>query len=353
VTESSKELKKIIFDLQRKILPNSKIKSSVTKEDWDKVASHATSLKSHYLYNTVDYHSAYVKGATDHFFDYSLIFYQDNKAQMIWPLNFSYLEGQWSVKSNADPIYPPLYISTMSYKQIKRVYQDCILFIKSCSAQPKFNSIKSTFDPSDDLAWARLLTPVISEINYTQNLFLSLKDSFEETKLEFRKSFKPLANKGIRLWNAELITQISESEMDEIRNFHEHIAGRKTREIETWNIQSLMVNEREAFIVSLRDDCSKLVGVGIFNLTKHFASYSVGIYDRSLFDQPIGHTIQMLAIQYIQQLQLRKYYLGSRSYNYELPAPSKKESSIGFFKEGFSNAIKIQATAKINFNKDV
>lgn len=346
---TSQEVQKLILSFQNRLLPHAKPKSIDLRADWNLVISKAERVQSDYLFNTVDYQNLYVKGAADYFFDFSLIFYEDAKPIMVWPLNFFFQDGLWNIQSNAGPILPPLYLPTLQHKQIKRILQNCISFIAECSALHSFKIPKTTFSLSYNLPWARLTSSCISEINYQQQLFLNLKNSFEETKLEFRKSFKPLANKGKKLWKSERLTSISSTQIKEIRDFHEVIAGRKTRSNDTWNKQCQMINEKEAFAITLRDHHNALVAAAIFNLTKDIASYSVGIYDRSLFDQPLGHTVQMLAVEYVQALELKEYFLGNRNYSFEVPNPSLKESSIGFFKEGFSNNTKAQATAQFQF----
>ena len=65
------------------------------------------------------------------------------------------------------------------------------------------------------------------------------------------------------------------------------------------------------------------------------------IYDRALFDQPIGHLVQMLAIEEMKRRGIAWYRIGRRSYAGENPPPDAKEQNIGVFKEGFSTETRL------------
>ena len=68
----------------------------------------------------------------------------------------------------------------------------------------------------------------------------------------------------------------------------------------------------EAFLVTIRDD-GLLIGAGLFNYSKHNGIYSVGAYKRELFDRPIGHAVQMMAIEKLKEIGCRTYHLGQKA----------------------------------------
>ena len=138
--------------------------------------------------------------------------------------------------------------------------------------------------------------------------------------------------------------------LDQFREFHIKISGRETRPLTTWKIQQKMVNDREAFCITLHGNNKELVGTALFAISPLQVSYSVGVYDRSLFDLPVGHVIQLKAIEYMKELGVKRYFLGNRHHLFEKIQPTKKENSIGFFKEGFSNEIDIEANAVLAFH---
>lgn len=330
--------------------PNAQLRDDADGNAWQKICQSSAYVTMGYLNNTIDYHLSYLSSVCDAVIDLSIIIYQDNQAVALWPLNLNYQNGQWQLLSNSAAIVPPLTIDTLTNKQVKRLYLQCVNFLQACGQQLSILPITSSFNPINNALWVKSLTPFICNASYQQLLFIDLTKPLSEIKNSFRKSYKPLVNKGLKLWHSELKTELSDSDLEEIRLFHQVVAGKETRNKMTWNLQKKMVDEQEAFVVILRDKCGKLVGIGLFNLTKGQGVYSMGIYDRNLFELPLGHVVQMLAIEYMQKLKLADYFIGYRHHNFETPTPSKKESSIGFFKEGFSNLVEMQCTVTLAFN---
>mgnify|MGYP000144404469 CR=1 FL=1 len=313
--------------------------------EWQYVLSLSTYASSEYLISTIHYNNAYLENSED----YSLIIYENNTPVAIWPLTFSAVENKVSLQSNCKFIIPPLFISTASKKVIKKVYQQCLSLLKAFSLHYK-QEVKLSYNPQTDLLWQRTLTSYINEIDYQQYLMVNISGSINEIKSTFRKSFKSLINKGERLWKSQLHTQMSDSLLAQFRQFHIDTSGKETRSIETWRIQQTMVNNHEAFYLTLVDDNQCLVGAALFNISPLQASYSVGVYDRSLFDLPLGHVVQLRAIEYMKTLGIKQYLLGNRHHLFEKTPVTEKENSIGFFKEGFSNEIQIEANAVLTFN---
>ena len=82
-----------------------------------------------------------------------------------------------------------------------------------------------------------------------------------------------------------------------------------------------------------------MIGGGYFTFSKNEAVYSIGAYDRNLFDKPIGHVIQYEAIQEFIKRKIDWYKLGSiENYN-DNDEFSKKMKSIQSFKNGFATHI--------------
>ena len=90
------------------------------------------------------------------------------------------------------------------------------------------------------------------------------------------------------------------------------------------------------FIVTLRDERESLVGAGYFSASAHEGVYGVGVYDRSLFAKPLGHVVQLYAIQELQRRGCKWYHIGTRRFPGEGTAATEKDLSIGAFKHGFS-----------------
>jgi lipid II:glycine glycyltransferase (peptidoglycan interpeptide bridge formation enzyme) len=62
----------------------------------------------------------------------------------------------------------------------------------------------------------------------------------------------------------------------------------------------------------------------------------VGVYDRKLFELPLGHLVQYSAIKEMKRRGLRWYKLGSMALPHLKSDLSEKEISISHFKEGFA-----------------
>ena len=98
-----------------------------------------------------------------------------------------------------------------------------------------------------------------------------------------------------------------------------------------------MIKAGAAFFVYLRDPSDqRMVGGGLFQITRDECVYAVGAYDRDLFDKPLGHVVQYSAMEKAIALGLKWTKIGYRPFPGDLPAPSGKEISIGEFKQGFS-----------------
>ncbi len=83
----------------------------------------------------------------------------------------------------------------------------------------------------------------------------------------------------------------------------------------------------------------QMVGGGFFSTSRDEGQYSVGAYDRSLFDKPLGHVVQYRAIEEMRGRGIRWYKLGARPYLSDIPIPTDKEMSISDFKQGFASHI--------------
>jgi FemAB family protein len=117
--------------------------------------------------------------------------------------------------------------------------------------------------------------------------------------LDFRKSYKPLVNKALKEWDVKVCEENVDEVFEEFKDLHFEAAGKQTRSKESWSIQRKQIENNEAFLVSVRDG-NLLIGAGFFNFSRDMGTYSVGAYKRDLFDKPIGHAVQMIAIKQLK-----------------------------------------------------
>ncbi|TMM44959.1 hypothetical protein FCS21_10770 [Colwellia ponticola] len=317
----------------------------LNQADWDKVLLQSNHASTEYLALTIYYHNAYLLTAKN----CSVVIYENNIPVAIWPLTLYQGDNGIVLQSNCKAIIPPLFADGTSKKTIKKIYQQCLNVLKEFSLQSN-NAIKLSYSPIDDILWQRTFSSVIKAIDYRQYLIANITAELEDIKKTFRKSYRSLINKGLKLWHSELHTQMSDNLLQQFRAFHIQTSGKETRPLSTWVLQQSMVNAREAFCITLHNEHKKLIGIALFNISPLEASYSVGVYDRSLFDLPLGHVIQLKAIEHMKTLGIKRYLLGNRHHLFEQKTPTEKQNSIGFFKEGFSNSIHIEANALLAFD---
>jgi FemAB family protein len=156
-----------------------------------------------------------------------------------------------------------------------------------------------------------------------------------------RASYRSLMRHGRKRVATTLIQgtdpQITLDAFEEFRVLHRREAGRETRGRETWQMQARAVMNGDAFVVMQRDEQGELVGGSLFHVTRDEAYYAVAAYRRDLFHLPLGHTAQVSAIEVLRRRGVRWYRIGARPFPGDSVLSSRKEQSIGFFKQGFAS----------------
>jgi FemAB family protein len=168
-------------------------------------------------------------------------------------------------------------------------------------------------------------------------LYLDLQPDLATIKTGFRKSYKSLVSSGLKQWSVHILEDGNASVWNEFINLHLEVSGRKTRSDESWELQRVHLEEKANLLIYLRDSAGRMVGGGLFQLTRDEALYAVAAYDRSLFQKPLGHVVQFTAIEEFKRRGIRWYKIGQRAFPSDLPAPSEKEISISDFKSGFAS----------------
>ena len=184
----------------------------------------------------------------------------------------------------------------------------------------------------------------------TYQLAIDLRQSVESIKSDFRKSYKPLVNKALKEWDVKVCEENVDQAFEEFKDLHFEAAGKQTRSKESWSIQRKQIEDNEAFLVTVRDG-NLLIGAGFFNFSRDIGAYSVGAYKRDLFDKPIGHAVQIVAIKKLKDLGCKTYILGQKAVAISSSALSQKEASISHFKEGFAGYVFAQPHLEISLNE--
>ncbi len=171
--------------------------------------------------------------------------------------------------------------------------------------------------------------------------YVDLSLDEQEILGKIRRTNKYSIQKSHQLWKSEIVTRESGRErveecFEKFRRLHAEVSGRVTRSRETWDIQCEAMFHTNDFLVLLYDTRETMIGASLYSTSGSTGSYSVAAYKRELFDKPVGHVGQWLAIQQMKKLGLKWYYIGRRGYPGDWKQPTEKEISIGHFKEGFA-----------------
>lgn len=324
-----KDFENLTFDLSR----------------WNQVLDISSNISVFHLESTIEYYSAYFHGS-----NLSFMLYESNKPVAIVPLFVYQDKDEWIITSNGSGLISPLFIDGIPRRLRKRLEQQILEVIEIITNKLEIKKI-ILFEHSRILSsWFLLWLDRADKDFITYQFAIDLQHTIEDIRLGFRKSYKPLVNKALKEWRVEVCEDDIEKVFEEFRRLHLEQSGKQTRSVETWNIQKEQIKNNEAFLVTVRDDM-ELIGAGLFNYSRDIGLYSVGAYKRELFDKPIGHAVQMIAIKKLKDIGCKTYLLGQKATNLENTTSSSKELSISHFKDGFAGYLYAQPHLEINLNE--
>tara|TARA_B100000767_G_scaffold117107_1_gene111800 strand:+ start:3060 stop:4094 length:1035 start_codon:yes stop_codon:yes gene_type:complete len=292
-----------------------------------------------HLLNTVKYYVSYFSDNSS--LNLSRVLYDDKQAVGIMPLMVhKNINNEWVLSSNGVEIIEPIFKKNLAEKVRKKIETKILSLIFDLSKQLKINKCQFVNIEFFKLSkWHVKLMELAEETFTSHHLLVDLSLSIEEIRLKFRKSFKPLINKAFREWKIQVHEKATKELFEKLRLLHKSVAGRSTRPIESWDIQKQSVNTNESFIVTVSDKKDLLVGFGLFVYSEDIGSYVVGAYRRDLFSKPLGHAVQMKAIEILKSKGLSWYEIGNKHLSIDKTPPTEKELSISFFKEGFATDV--------------
>ncbi len=312
--------------------------------DWDSVLDKSGYIPVEYTVSSLTYQYTYVKCFFEKVLDLSVIVYERNRPVCIWPLTLLFHEGNYWFATNEKEILPPFFTEEIQLKERKNIITDCL---KALERVHDFLAVNNTVKalqtkcrlPGNTEQWFRKCMENGAQADLICELYTDLGLELDDIHRQIRKCYHSLINKAAVLWNAEVLTSVSVEQFELFHRKHIEVAGRVTRSQETWDLQREMINSGHAFLVMLTDQNNGFVGGGLFEYSRDESLYSVGVYDRELFDRPVSHLVQWTAIRHMKELGLKRYKIGQRFYpgkTGNLREPTEKELSISYFKEGFA-----------------
>ena len=331
-----------------------KIKNNLLKDfqnlsynlsNWNDVLDSSSEVTVFHLKSSVEYYSRYFNGE-----DISFVILESNKPLCIFPIFAYQNQDEWIITSNELGLIAPLFVEDISKKLKKRLESQIEEIVDIISHKLNIKKI-TVFEHSNHLSnwYLNWLRRAASDF-ITYQIAVDLQNTIENIRLGFRKSYKPLVNKALKEWNVEICNNNIEEVFEEFKALHLEVAGRQTRNEQTWNIQKEQIKNNEAFLVTVRDGFN-LIGGGLFIYSRDLGLYSVGAYKRELFEKPIGHAVQMIAIKKLKEIGCKQYLLGSKATNLSVQTSSSKELSISYFKEGFASYLYAQPHLEVIMNE--
>lgn len=310
-------------------------------EEWEQVLQQASYVPVAYSQAMISYQAAYYRGQGTAWQDCSIVLFNDRQPCAVWPLSLASDAHAGRLSSSGEAILGPLFSQRLSLKTVKSLTAACHKLL--AAAVPRLGcdwSMQEVFQDSLGLSeWYQRAVQMATTQTVRHDLFVDLRPDLSVIRGSFRKSYKPLISSGEKLWQVGICRDADGATWDEFRLLHLAVAGRATRSLQSWEAQFQSIAAGAAFLVYLREPEGRMVGAGLFHVTRDEGLYAVAAYDRSLFDKPLGHVVQYHAILEMKRRQLRWYRLGARCYASDQPAPSAKELSIADFKQGFASHV--------------
>lgn len=307
---------------------------------WNMILEQMSYIPVSHTNASIDYQLAYQQGHGGKWWDISLIVCWDSKPSALWPLSFSVKDGKGNLSSHGLPVMLPQFVASCSATSRKRITKNCLDLAEAIAKTAALDTWFSAESVSESMGmsdWHAEAMARGAECFVSHELFLDLRPDMADIKRNFRKSYKALITSGMRIWSVGVLDSYDELIWDEFCRLHLRVSGRKTRSDETWDLQLEDIKNKNAILVYLRNDRGEMVGGGLFSFTRDEGVYGVGVYDRSLFDKPLGHVVQFRAIEEIRSRGVCWYKIGARPYRSETPTPTDKEVAIGEFKQGFAS----------------
>lgn len=313
-------------------------------ETWEQVLAITDYVPVAYRPEIIAYQKTYFEKLNSEIIDISPIIYQNKKTLGIWPLSVSIKDGKYQLSSQGSPVLPPLLIKSLPPVTIKNIYKTCCFLAQSLSKKLNISNWESLdpflATPLTSLSdWHILLLKEGGIPSLKHTLYTDLSIGISEYKRTLRKSYKSLVLPNPDICKVSILTTGNYEIWEEFRKLHLSVSGKVTRSKETWDHQFDALSNGQSFLVYLRDKSNVMIGAGYFTLSAQEASYSVGVYNRSLFSQPLGHVVQFAAVEKMMNLGLKWYRLGEYHLPSDITGSSEKEMSISKFKSGFSTHI--------------
>lgn len=326
------------------IIKENNLKIVYNKKDWNQILYNVEFVPCEYSYGCIKYYQEWMKEQYEEFYGYLCILNDDNNKPIgLWEFQIRYEKGTYSVGSSYHEISCPIFIRNISHKKEKKYINVIIDFVFKISHYLKIDQVdlKCTSDISGLNYWYKHWKENNAKLSSIEHvLYTNLTLEKNEIWLNIRDRYKTYINKGQKKWNIEIVDYYNVSKFHLYKEYHHKIAKRVTRGELTWKMQLNALKNHEAFIILLTSKATnELIGAAYFFKSKSECIYLSGVFDRTLFVNPVSHLVQYKAIEYCKNNGLSQYRIGEKLYKQDYNEITGKELSISYFKEGFSTNI--------------
>jgi FemAB family protein len=316
------------------------------KDTWDNEISKLDMIPVCFDGDFIDYQrNYYLSLSFDEVEPLRFIYHLNNIPHLFWPVILLRSGEDYTLETFGGGVYSPLLIDGIQESIRSKAESEIYGVLGKLMSLFSIESVKViTSRRTNRLGkWYQKIAEESGSAALSHNMYVDLEWSVSDIFASFRKSYKNLVNKAKGLWKCEVLKdEFDKYIFEKYKQLHIETSGRQTRSDESWNLQYQMILAKKAFLVVLYDSKNELVGGGYFNYTRDEAFYSVGVYKRELFDQPLGHLVQFVAISFMKESGMKQYLLGRRHYKSDIPSPEEKLLNISGFKNGFATHLDIE-----------
>ena len=176
---------------------------------------------------------------------------------------------------------------------------------------------------------------------------INLQNELPHIRSQLRESYRSLVNWGQRKIRTVYINTENpdKKEFDRYPAFHAKVAGSYHYSDDYWNIfWDEISNGRGELALGFLENGTLATGTLVVDAgeTSYYAS---GVYERELFDKPLGHFPVFNSIARAAARGTTTYDLGEI---FPKGATSEKELQIGFFKKGFTSTFRLRTVWTLN-----
>ena len=316
-------------------LGNQTRKRCNAKAEWEQVLAEVAYVPVQYTNLILDYQLEYYMPVWDEFVDLSCVMYSGGRPVSVWPLTLSKTKTKVCLSSFEAPIAPPIFVSSASPKEIKNIIRNCQELLGWLCRQNDIDtwaSEETSLGGEGASEWITAARTKSAHCSLSFDLFVNLKLADDIIRSHMRKSYRSLITAGRKKWSVATVgEECSLNTWQEVQLLHRAVSGRVTRSQGTWSLQLEQIKTGRAILVTVRSEGRKLVGAALFTFSKDEANYSIGIYDRTLSSEPLGHLVQHHAISELKSRGCIWYRLGGDS-----DERDTKQADITHFKRGFA-----------------